>query len=45
MICLQVDNIPSVRQYQEAILVGLLLRHPELVEEYLLPVLAAYEHR
>ena len=45
LICLQVDNNASVRQYQEAILVGLLLRHPELVEEYLLPVLAAYKHR
>lgn len=45
LICPQVDNNASVRQYQEAILVGLLLKHPELVEEYLLPVLAAYEHR
>ncbi|BDA44330.1 Uncharacterized tRNA/rRNA methyltransferase YfiF at C-terminar half [Coccomyxa sp. Obi] len=42
---LQVDNNASVRQYQEAILVGLLLKHPELVEEYLLPVLSTYEHR
>lgn len=42
---LQVDNNASVRQYQEAILVGLLLKHPELVDEYLLPVLSAYEHR
>lgn len=35
----------TVRQYQEAILVELMLRQPELVEEYLLPVLATYEHR
>lgn len=34
-----------MRQYQEAILVGLLLKDPSLIEEYLLPVVTEYEHR
>jgi hypothetical protein len=45
MACGQGNNIAAVRQYQEAILVGLLLKEPSLIEEYLLPVIAAYEHR
>lgn len=41
----QMNNIASVRQYQEAILVGLLIRDPRLIEQHLLPVIANYDHR
>lgn len=42
---LQVGNVATVRQYQEAIVVNIMLREPDLVQEHVLPALLAYENR
>lgn len=39
------NDVPSVRQYQEAIARHLLLAAPQLAEAFLLPLLSAYSSR
>lgn len=39
------NDVPSVRQYQEAIARHLLLAAPQLAEAFLLPPLSAYSSR
>ena len=42
---MQIGNVATVRQYQEAIVVNLMLRDPDLVHKHVLPALLAYENR
>ncbi len=41
----QAGNVATVRQYQEAIIVNLMLREPEVLEQHVLPALLRYETR
>lgn len=42
---LQVGNVATVRQYQEAIVVNIVLKDPSFVRSRVLPALLAYESR
>lgn len=42
---MQLENFTTVKQYQESMLVRLLLRQPVIVWDFLLPYISAYTKR
>ena len=45
LMLLQAGNVAAVRQYQEAIIVNLMLQDPDLLKQRVLPALLRYETR